>query len=263
MFCLDNTDTLEGGASVDAVVDYTVHGLVGSAFTVLADGKLSDTDPTVLCTAGAATSVISVTYVNTHDAAVNVNLYLDSANGGNPRRMIPKNYTLNIGASLCFDGQRLTLTEGVIPITYVKVSDTRASGTNGGTFTQDAWRTRTINTEDSDDDNICSVAANQIILEAGTYICSISATAMGCNEHKALLYNATDTSITLIGSTEFAPVGVNTHARIVGPFTIATQKAFEISHYCLMTKATTGFGDASCVPDAVEVYTTAEFWSIR
>lgn len=109
MFCLDNTDTLEGGASVDAKVDYTVHGLVGTTFTVLADGQLSDTDPSVLYTAGAAISVVSITLCNTHTSAVACNLYLDSANGGNPRRLIPKDVSLGVGFSLHFDGQRCTM----------------------------------------------------------------------------------------------------------------------------------------------------------
>ena len=109
MICLDNTDTLEGGASVDAVIDFTVHGLVGSTFTNIAQGQLSDTDPTVLYTAGAAISIVSVIYVNTHSAAVTVNLYLDPANAATPRRMIPKDLSLGIGYSMHFDGQRCTV----------------------------------------------------------------------------------------------------------------------------------------------------------
>ena len=106
MICLDNTDTLEAGASVDSVVDCTVHGLVGTTFTNLHAGQLSDSDPTVIYTAGAAISVVSVTMVNTHSSAVTVNLYLDPANGGNPRRLIPKDLNLGIGYMLVFDGQR-------------------------------------------------------------------------------------------------------------------------------------------------------------
>jgi len=109
MICLDNTDTLEGGASVDAVVDYTVHGIVGSVFTQIAQGQLSNVDPSVLYTAGAAISIVSVTFVNTHSAEVSVNLYLDPANAGTPRRMIAKNLSLGIGYSLHFDGQRCTV----------------------------------------------------------------------------------------------------------------------------------------------------------
>lgn len=106
MICLDNTDTLEGGASVDAVVDYTAYGLVGGTFTNLAQGQLSDTDPTILYTAGTAISVVSVIYTNTHSAAVTVNLYLDPANGATPRRLIPEDLSLGAGYSLYFDGQR-------------------------------------------------------------------------------------------------------------------------------------------------------------
>jgi hypothetical protein len=109
MICLNNTDTLEGGASVDSVVDYTVHGLVGTAFTQIAQGKLSNTDPSVLYTAAAAISIVSVIFVNTHSAAVTVNLYLDPANAGTPRRLIPKALSLGVGYSMHFDGSKITV----------------------------------------------------------------------------------------------------------------------------------------------------------
>ena len=109
MICLNDTDTLEGGASIDAVVDYTVHGLVGTTFTNIAQGKLSSTDPTILYTAGAAISIVSIIFVNTHSAAVTVNLYLDPANAGTPRRLISKNLSLDVGHSMHFDGARITV----------------------------------------------------------------------------------------------------------------------------------------------------------
>ena len=109
MICLDNTDTLEAGASVDAVVDYTVQGLVGGVFTNIAQGQLSNTDPTLIYTAAAAISIVSVTFVNTHAAAVAVNLYLDPANAGTPRRMIPEDLSLGISYSLHFDGARCSV----------------------------------------------------------------------------------------------------------------------------------------------------------
>ncbi|MFY9328398.1 MAG: hypothetical protein WAO76_10325, partial [Georgfuchsia sp.] len=122
MVCLDNSDTLEGGASVDAVVDYTVHGMVSGAFTNIAQGQLSDTDPSVLYTAATDISIVSVIYVNTHSAAVTVNLYLDPANAGTPRRMIPEAMTLQVGYSMVFDGQRCTVIDtngGVVAGTSV------------------------------------------------------------------------------------------------------------------------------------------------
>ncbi len=136
MICLNNTDTLEGGASVNAVVDFSVHGLVGTTFTNIAQGQLSNTNPSVLYTAGAAISIVSVIFVNTHSAAVTVDLYLDPANAGTPRRLIPKTLTLGIGYSMHFDGQRLSILDanGAI-ITGVNVSDTAFAASWDGVTT--------------------------------------------------------------------------------------------------------------------------------
>jgi len=145
MICLDNTDTLEAGASVNAVVDCTVHGLVGTTFTNLYSGQLSDTDPTVIYTAAAAISIVAVTMVNTHSAAVSVNLYLDPANGGNPRRMIPEDLSLGIGYSMHFDGQRCSVLDanGIL-MQGTGVSDTAwvnyfSTSTIGGWVTPAGW----------------------------------------------------------------------------------------------------------------------------
>jgi hypothetical protein len=109
MICLNNTDVIEGGASIASVVDYQIHGLVGTAFTQLAAGTLSDTLTTALYTAGAAISVVSIILANTHDAAVNVTLCLDPANSGSPRHLIPKTISLGVGYSLHTDGARITV----------------------------------------------------------------------------------------------------------------------------------------------------------
>ena len=107
MICLSNTDTLEGGASINAVVNYSVYGFVGTTFDRLATGQLSNIDPSVLYTAGGAIDIASVIFVNTHTAAVNVNLYTDLGNGGNPQRMIPENFELDAGYAMHFDGNKI------------------------------------------------------------------------------------------------------------------------------------------------------------
>jgi len=109
MLCLDNTDVIEGGASVDNVIDYTIHGLVGTAFTQLAAGVLSDVLTAALYTAPAAVSVVNITLVNTHIAAVEITLRLDPVDGGNPRYIIPKTVTLGAGYSLHTDGTRINI----------------------------------------------------------------------------------------------------------------------------------------------------------
>lgn len=105
MFCLNNTDTIEGNASVASKVDYTIHGFVSGSPAVLASGQLSDS-AAVLYTATAATHVISITLVNTHTSSLTVDLYYDPTNAGTPRRMIPKTVTLQANYSLFYDGQR-------------------------------------------------------------------------------------------------------------------------------------------------------------
>lgn len=154
------------------------------------------------------------------------------------------------------------------PFDYVKVSDVKAYNVAGGTFTQGAWRTRVINTEDSDASSICSIASNQITLAAGTYICSILCPSFGVNQNGAILYNITDSEITLIGIPQhnyyFATYAVVSGglSAIKGKFTIAVETVFEVQHYCKLTRASNGFGVALSVAGVDSVYTVAEFWRV-
>ncbi|MDD4352285.1 MAG: hypothetical protein PHU71_04930, partial [Candidatus Gracilibacteria bacterium] len=147
---------------------------------------------------------------------------------------------------------------------YIKVSEVKPNDTQGGTFTSGAWRTRTINTEDSDTGSHCSISNNQITLAAGTYECYISAPALSVDGHKARLYNITDAETTLFGTTSRSAntITAMTNSTIVGRFTIATSKVFEIQHLCGATKTNTGFGEAANI-GLDEVYTVAEFRKVE
>lgn len=148
---------------------------------------------------------------------------------------------------------------------YVKVSDVKAYNVAGGTFATGAWRTRDINTEDSDSATICSIASNQITLEAGTYTCSISCPGYNVNQHKACLYNITDSAIELIGITAYSnsTYYAQTRALVVGKFTIATQKTFEVRHLAKSTQTSNGFGVITDVAGSDSIYTVAEFRRIN
>jgi hypothetical protein len=147
---------------------------------------------------------------------------------------------------------------------YVKVSDVKTAGTAGGTFTQNAWQTRVLNTEDSDPDAVCSLSSNQITLDAGTYECKITVPGFQCGQHQAILYNVTDASTVLIGSSVYqgATAGYGQAVScIVGRFTIAASKSLEVRHQCGITKASNGLG-VNASRGISEVYTVAEFWKI-
>lgn len=149
-------------------------------------------------------------------------------------------------------------------ISYVKLSETQAANTQGGTFTAGSFATRTLNTEDSDSDSICTLSGNQFTLQAGTYRIRATAPAFAVASHKAKLRNITDSSDTLIGTSEFTSTVtqvVTTPSTVAGQFTIAGAKVFEIQHRCETTKATNGYGVASNLGGS-EVYTVVEIWKV-
>jgi hypothetical protein len=149
----------------------------------------------------------------------------------------------------------------VVP--YIKVSDVKSTGTDGGTFTTGAWRTRTLNTEDNDDSNLCTLSTNQITLVAGIYRCSISCPVYTVSTHKSRLYNTTAVATVLVGTSEFAFNSnfAATRSTIRGEFTIAADQVLEVQHQSSITKADSGFGIAGGF-DEVEVFTVAEFWRV-
>jgi len=143
---------------------------------------------------------------------------------------------------------------------YVCVRDKKALGTDGGTFTSGAWRTRDITDEQADTAGICSIDSNQITLAAGTYRCSISCPAWFVQKHKARLYNITDSAVLLVGTSEYTQDNSYhvTRSFIVGRFTLAAAKALEVQHRCVVTRANEGFGLNCSMGD--EIYTVAEFF---
>jgi hypothetical protein len=154
------------------------------------------------------------------------------------------------------------LSLGWLHIPYVHVREEQASGTDGGTFEADAWRTRVINTEVSDDDGLCSIASNQITLAAGKWQCHIQCPARDVGQHMARLRNMTaGTNLLYSGSMRMADGTAVGLAVIVGQFTLAAPSALEIQHRCNRTDANDGFGQA-CGFGVNEIYTVAEFWKV-
>jgi hypothetical protein len=141
---------------------------------------------------------------------------------------------------------------------YICVQDQKSQNTAGGTFTSGAWRTRTLNTEVTDTGSNCSLASNQMTLDAGTYEILAFVPAMQVDAHQARLQNITDGSTVLTGTAENMPNSSATVTKsiIQGRFTLAAQKVLEIQHQCTTTRATDGFGHAANL--TTEIYTTVE-----
>jgi hypothetical protein len=142
---------------------------------------------------------------------------------------------------------------------YAVISDEKSAGTAGGTFTQDGWRTRDLNTEITDPDGIVSISSNEFTLAAGSYLIKWGAPARSVNNHKARLYDVTGTATIEAGTSEYAYL----HAYAVTPsigyarVTPSGSNVYRIEHYCVLTRSTDGFGTATNVGEP-EVYTIVE-----
>ena len=143
------------------------------------------------------------------------------------------------------------------------VRDEKANGVGGGTNTAGVWQTRTLNTVMTNEISGASLASNQITLPSGTYFIEAFANAGYVNEHKTKLRNITDSSDTLIGQSIYADQATSVNqcnSNLVGRFTIASQKTFELQHRTSQSYGG-GFGNASSF-GVVEVYANAMIWKV-
>ena len=130
-----------------------------------------------------------------------------------------------------------------------------STGTHGGDFLNNAWRTRPLNTIAADPNSIVTLANDEFTLGAGTYHITGKAPALGVDYHRLRLYNVTDAeevstsmNVRSSGSTDFDP------AIVEAVTTITESKAFKLEHYSFGTNTVDGFGQALSLGGSNEVY---------
>tara|TARA_A100001391_G_scaffold45297_2_gene26652 strand:- start:247 stop:882 length:636 start_codon:yes stop_codon:yes gene_type:complete len=145
---------------------------------------------------------------------------------------------------------------------YAIIADQKATDTNGGSTSTGTFNVRDLNTELVDDDNIVSISSNQFTLQAGTYLIRASAPAYKAARHQIILWNATDSSLAQVGTSEFSEVSSNicTRSFVQGRATIGAAKAFEIRHRVGNAVTTFGFGVASNYDLLASIYTIVEIY---
>ena len=168
----------------------------------------------------------------------------------------------DINASAAIVSTKLSGVQGKFESALLHVRDEKSSGTNGGTFTSGSFETRTLNTSMTNEISGASLSSNQIILPSGTYFIFAFAPCVA-GDHKLKLRNITDSSDTLIGTSERANSSTDVFSKsfVIGRFTISAQKTFELQHRTGTTQSTNGFG----VPvsfSVVEVYADAQIWKV-
>ena len=146
---------------------------------------------------------------------------------------------------------------GPLPIL---IADQKPNGTEGGSFSKGAWRTRDLNTILADPfalvtSGIVALSANRITLGAGIWQIYIRAPAIGVGDHELRVYNITDNTIQIKG--EFYDCGAAistggdpslTFAQIDGIIVLTSPKVFEIQHICETSRS--GFGFGTCAGGA-------------
>lgn len=132
-------------------------------------------------------------------------------------------------------------------ISAARITDSKTSGTNGGTITSGAWRTRDLNTIEDDPDSIVTLSSNQFTLGAGTYLIQWSAPVYRVNSHKTQLYDVTGATDLGKGSSEYSNNGDSVQTISVGSdvVTLTASNTFEIQHRCQTTVTSDGFGVAA------------------
>jgi len=165
------------------------------------------------------------------------------------------------------------------PISIAILADQKPDGTQGGTFTAGAWRTRDLKTTAiSDPDSIVSSIqsstaetqsdgsnmGHSFTLAAGTYLIEYSAPAFDTDAHQAKLYDITGSADLNFGTSEHSGSGDSTSTRSIGKFihTITSANVYEIRHYAETTRSGAGFGLASASSN-IEVYTMVTITKLK
>lgn len=175
---------------------------------------------------------------------------------------VPNGMGINVGSTEILE---IGTTGIIAQQPYWNIVDQKAANTVSGTFTSGAWQTRTLNTTiGSNTITGSSLLNNQFTLPSGTYRIFATAPAFAINRHKAKLRNITDSSDTLLGTSNYASATGTAHSDslIKGIFTITSSKTFEIQHQCQTTSTDTrGFGVESNF-SVNEIYTQVELWKL-
>lgn len=131
-------------------------------------------------------------------------------------------------------------------VEILHIQDQKATTVDGGSNTGGSDIARTLNTVLTNEITGASLGSNQITLPAGTYFIDAIVAARGHNRSRLVLYNTSDSADEVIGMNHLCdPSAGHVAVKLMGVFTIAAEKVFELRHFTTTTIASTGFGLAA------------------
>lgn len=152
-----------------------------------------------------------------------------------------------------------SITQGV-----VYIQDRKTAGVDGGSCgTAGTWLQRDLNTLEGDTD-LVSLSSNDFTLQPGTYTIDASAPARGLDAHKIRIYDITNSTAVLFGTSVTANsfTTEDSVALLNGFLTITSPTTYRLEHACQTTKAINGFGSLSNM-GAFELYSVVKITRLR
>jgi hypothetical protein len=155
--------------------------------------------------------------------------------------------------------------QGKFESQLLHVRDEKAVNTQGGTATAGSFIKRDLNTSVTNEISGASISSSVITLPSGTYYIHASAPGYRVERHKTKLRNTSDSSDTIIGTSEYAIEDAGGYAQtrsfVIGRFTIASSKNFELQHRVQNSNGSSDFGLATN-GGVVEVYADVQIWKV-
>jgi hypothetical protein len=183
-------------------------------------------------------------------------------------------YNLNLPTTAGTAGQVLTSQNGTADMTWTTlltntvlskwiISERYVSGTNAGTFTNGAFRIRTLNTiVSSSADTSVTLASNVMTFTPGNYYIEISVPSYKCGSVLATLNNSSNSAVIATSTSANSHItSPSTVYNIITTFlNVTVTTGYNVQHRCTTTTATNGFGIATGF--GVETYTTVSITQI-
>jgi len=143
------------------------------------------------------------------------------------------------------------------------VRDEKATGSAGGSASATTDNVKVLNTVVTNEITGASLSSNRITLPAGTYFIDAWSYAYQTDMNRAMLYNQSDSSVTILGHSNFSDDNNQGYSPsfVRGRFTISAQKLFEIRHYTEKANSGNGFG-IDTADSRTNVYTDVQIWKV-
>jgi hypothetical protein len=144
---------------------------------------------------------------------------------------------------------------------FATLSDVKSASVQGGSSIV-GTQTRTLNTLVDNTGIVSSLSSNQFTLTAGEYYIEATTPAFAVNTHRSRIRNITDSTTSLLGSSEYSGSGAASFSNVKGSIVITSTKVFELQHYTSAAAATNGLG-VNAASGENEVYSVVKIHKIK